>query len=47
LDKYFQSELADVVHTRGLVKHVPKMTSLSVYPGDIETGLLRRMVGIR
>jgi retinol dehydrogenase-12 len=39
LDKYCQSKLANVVYTRGLAKHVPEITSVSVYPGDIKTGL--------
>lgn len=39
LDKYCHSKLANLVYARALAKHVPEITSVSVYPGDIKTGL--------
>ncbi|KAE9376609.1 NAD(P)-binding protein [Stipitochalara longipes BDJ] len=38
-DKYCQSKLANLVYARALAKHVPEITSVSIYPGDIRTGL--------
>jgi len=43
LDKYSQSELANVVYTRGLAKYVSEITSVLIYPGDIKRGFLWRM----
>lgn len=39
VDKYCQSKLANLVYARALAKYVPQITSVSVYPGDIQTGL--------
>lgn len=38
-DKYCHSKLANAVYARGLAKYVPEITTVSVYPGDIQTGL--------
>jgi len=39
VDKYCQSKLANLLYARALAKHVPEITSVSIYPGDIKTGL--------
>lgn len=38
-DKYCHSKLANAVYARALAKNIPQITSVSVYPGDIQTGL--------
>ncbi|KAN0117040.1 NAD(P)-binding protein [Hyaloscypha variabilis] len=38
-DKYCQSKLANLVYARALATHVPELTTVSIYPGDIQTGL--------
>lgn len=38
-DKYCHSKLANLVYARAMAKYIPQITSVSVYPGDIQTGL--------
>ncbi|TVY16857.1 putative oxidoreductase [Lachnellula arida] len=38
-DKYCHSKLANLVYARALAKYVPEITSVSVHPGVIRTGL--------
>ncbi|TVY71468.1 putative oxidoreductase [Lachnellula suecica] len=39
IDKYCHSKLANLIYARALAKHFPEITSVSVHPGDIHTGL--------
>jgi len=39
IDKYCHSKLANVLYARALARHIPQITSVSIYPGDIATGL--------
>ncbi|CAG8982249.1 hypothetical protein HYALB_00004483 [Hymenoscyphus albidus] len=39
VDKYCHSKLVNAIYAHALAKYVPQITSVSVYPGDIQTGL--------
>ncbi|TVY15704.1 putative oxidoreductase [Lachnellula arida] len=39
MDKYCHSKLANLLYARALAKYVPEITSVSLHPGDIRTGL--------
>lgn len=45
-DKYCHSKLANLVYARALAKQFPQITSVSVYPGDIRTGLFSTNGGL-
>ncbi|TVY94044.1 putative oxidoreductase [Lachnellula willkommii] len=39
MDKYCHSKLANLLYARALARYVPEITSVSLHPGDIRTGL--------
>jgi retinol dehydrogenase-12 len=39
MDRYCQSKMANLVYARSMAKHFPQFTTVSVNPGDINTGL--------
>lgn len=43
MSRYGQSKLANVLHAKGLAKHYPSVTSVSITPGRVSTGLLDAM----
>lgn len=43
MPRYGASKLANVLHARGLAKHYPSITSVSIAPGRVKTGLLDGM----
>jgi len=43
MSRYGQSKLANVLHAKGLAKHYPAITSVSIAPGRVKTGLLDGM----
>jgi NAD(P)-dependent dehydrogenase (short-subunit alcohol dehydrogenase family) len=45
IDKYCHSKLANLLYARALAKYVPEITSVSVHPGDIRTGLFTKNGG--
>lgn len=44
--RYGQSKLANILFTRALGRRYPGLTSVAVHPGNVDTGMVRRLGGL-